>query len=560
MHVLPLTIALILCASPLHSATYQNHTESEFDSSSPSLLAKALDSIQRNELDKAEKQIELYLKENEPNAKSEELLGTIDSLKGDLETGLSHFEKAIKLDPFQATAYTKAGDVYQAKGNIDNAKERFSQALMINKDDRLANQRLGLILESENNIAEAIKHLERGLIGTEASYVGVKVNLGLLYNRIGEFKKTINLLEPILQFIDNNPMGLLVAGVASVETGETEQGKTLLIKACNLPVESPQVSIMIGIALSSANEAERAFKSFKSAIEAGADPQSLSPEIAKALVRNQDREGAISLLADDVKSGTKNVQTYSLLASLYQEDQNYSKAENTIRTGIENIDEPYMLKFRLGTHFALIRNYDKAREILTDLLNEKPEDWQVAKTLSMVELRSGHFDRAITAAKQFVNLTANSSDALFYYATILEEAGKIKEAETAYKSVLNTDPNNVFALNNLANIFVESGNPEEAQDLAQKAIDLAPTHPMIIDTLAWTKYHLGEYESAREYLEKKEVTQLASPSHQYHLAMVYLKLEQRDEALKHLVSALESPKPFPARAEAEELRIKLEKK
>jgi tetratricopeptide (TPR) repeat protein len=74
------------------------------------------------------------------------------------------------------------GDVLLARGDIPKAKAQFFRAIEMSPNERHPHQRLGMLFEEEKDFARAIEHCEKGLVGAPANYIGLKVNLGRLYN------------------------------------------------------------------------------------------------------------------------------------------------------------------------------------------------------------------------------------------------------------------------------------------------------------------------------------------------------------------------------------------
>ncbi|MCP3676572.1 MAG: tetratricopeptide repeat protein, partial [Deltaproteobacteria bacterium] len=161
-------------------------------------LAEALELLNRGELDSAIKVVREFLQENPKSAPAREILGAALVMKGELDAGLTELKKAVKADARQSSAITKIGDVYLSQKRYKDAKREFLRAIKISPEDRRAHQRLAALYEREGNFKAAIEHYERGLIGTPPDYVGIKINLAILYNRFKGFDKTVRLLEKLI--------------------------------------------------------------------------------------------------------------------------------------------------------------------------------------------------------------------------------------------------------------------------------------------------------------------------------------------------------------------------
>jgi Tfp pilus assembly protein PilF len=65
-----------------------------------------------------------------------------------------------------------------------------------------------------------------------------------------------------------------------------------------------------------------------------------------------------------------------------------------------------------------------------------------------------------------------------------------------------------------------------------------PNSPNSADTLAWAYYYKGTYAFARDLLEDAVKTEPNSATMQYHLGMVYSKLQDKNNAAIHLKKAV----------------------
>src|ERR1019366_1047601 len=113
------------------------------------------------------------------------------------------------------------------------------------------------------------------------------------------------------------------------------------------------------------------------------------------------------------------------------------------------------------------------------------------------------------------------------------------KAEIYYKRSLQIQPMQAVASNNLAYLMLQNGeNADVALTLAQTARRAMPNSPSTADTLAWAYYHKGAYGFARDLLEDAVKIDANNATMQYHLGMVYGKLQDKTNATLHLKKAL----------------------
>ena len=117
--------------------------------------------------------------------------------------------------------------------------------------------------------------------------------------------------------------------------------------------------------------------------------------------------------------------------------------------------------------------------------------------------------------------------------------GETAKAETYYRKALQIKPDQPLAANNLAYVMLENReNLDVALTLAQTARRALPNSPSTADTLAWAYYKKGAYGFARDLLEDALKTNVNDSTMQYHLGMVYSKMENKNNAVLHLRKAI----------------------
>jgi tetratricopeptide (TPR) repeat protein len=173
-----------------------------------------------------------------------------------------------------------------------------------------------------------------------------------------------------------------------------------------------------------------------------------------------------------------------------------------------------------------------------------PGSPDAVKAYTQVEVAMGNTDAAISAWQTWIAAHPNDPQAPLVLGTLEETKGDSSKAEDLYKKALQLDPNDAVAANNLAYLMVESNqNVDVALTLAQTAQRIfqnnpaTQNNPMAADTLAWVYYYKGNYGAARDLLEGAVKTLPNDPQMQYHLGMIYIKLNDKADAQLHLKKA-----------------------
>jgi len=158
---------------------------------------------------------------------------------------------------------------------------------------------------------------------------------------------------------------------------------------------------------------------------------------------------------------------------------------------------------------------------------------------AQIQVQRGQVAVAISAWEQWSKSHPNDPGVLALLGTLEESRGDTAKAETYYRKALQIKPDQPLAANNLAYAMLENNeNLDVALTLAQTARQALPNSPSTADTLAWAYYKKGAYAFARDLLEDALKTNVNDATMQYHLGMVYRKMENKNNAVLHLRKAI----------------------
>lgn len=538
------------------------------------ILRDALDLLNKGDLNGAIEKTERVLgQEIENPAPAHEILGAALVLKGEIEAGLNHLQKAVEIDPKQSSAYTKIGDVYLAQGKIPAAREAFLKAVSINISDRHAHQRLGILYDREGRVQEAIAHYERGIYGTPPGYVGIKVDLGRLYNRLGRFQKTVNLLGGLVNETYQNPTGHLVLGTALLGLNETTEAVAAFKTAEALEPDTVRAPLSLGIAYRQQGAFERSLEaleravalepesstghyqlgetyvaleafdkaeaSFRKAEQYSKNPLFVQKRRVNLYLERKQIQEAINLCQAIIDRGEADAWVYERLGTAFQWTGRFERAEETFLTLRDRYSKTPFAHYQLGLFYGSVGKYDQSIDALEAALSRAPRDPMILKALSVAHNRKGSTDQAVRYARDLVALEQKTLNDRFYLASLLQENNEVTEAERLYLEILEENPNHVLALNNLADLMAEQGRLGEAVPRARRAFELAPENGMVLDTYGWILHRQGKQEEALEQLLMADEKMPNNPVILFHLGAVSRDLGDHERARDLLKKALQ---------------------
>ena len=327
--------------------------------------------------------------------------------------------------------------------------------------------------EKKGEINKAIEHYEKGIIGTPPSYLGIKVDLGSLYNQKQRFQDTINLLESLVTEKTKNTSAHLVLGAAYFgvrktdmalkefgiaqklepkkegpyislglalrQKGQYKEALNQLTKAVNINPHSPVARFELGETYSAMGSNDKALESYNISLSLNKDPnysKTVRLRISEIYFQQKKFPQSISTCKEILNSGTAIPRVYDLLGSAYQMSSQFDLAEKTFKemcTKFPNDPFPY---YRLGLFYGYVKKYDPAIAQFKKALKLAPEDPMVLKALAVSYNRKGDGKKAIDTAKKLVEVTPKNADTLFYLASLYQDESNDKEAIGLYNSAI----------------------------------------------------------------------------------------------------------------------------
>ncbi|MCP4515383.1 MAG: tetratricopeptide repeat protein, partial [Delftia sp.] len=112
-------------------------------------------------------------------------LGNALALQGSLTGAVSHYNKALQINPNFAEAHNNLGNALALQGNLTGATSHYNKALQINPNHAEAHFLLGVMAATDNRHTEAIESLRlaTGLLPRQANFWHA---LALAYHKTGQ--------------------------------------------------------------------------------------------------------------------------------------------------------------------------------------------------------------------------------------------------------------------------------------------------------------------------------------------------------------------------------------
>ena len=247
---------------------------------------------------------------------------------------------------------------------------------------------------------------------------------------------------------------------------------------------------------------------------------------------------AVELLEELRGDGDPNVITS--LAAAHVGLREFDKARGILSEALKQSPGSILIREELAETTALAGDYGLAIVAFQQLLTGDPKSARLRLRLGEVYQAKGDQKNALLFFQQAHDLAPDEATTALIYADALNQAGRTEEAKTLYRQIVKAHPDNLPALNNAAYFLCDHGDLDEAQRLAEKALEKAPGQPGFSDTLGYVYLKKGERDNAiRTFSELVRRYPSFSIFH-YHLGLALYQKGDHAGAKRELQRALAS--------------------
>lgn len=243
-----------------------------------------------------------------------------------------------------------------------------------------------------------------------------------------------------------------------------------------------------------------------------------NPTLTQALVLlarireyHKNPQGALQYYEKAVASEPQNtslrISYGKILGQLHQHDRAWQQCQ-TLLEDPAILHNP-VVKARLGILLVEIGQDEKARELLTDVVqrdDSEPDAWNY---LGILYYRQGNYEKALVAYNRAIELDPKIAKAFnnlgtLYLGRALEKRDSklLDQAVSAFNKALELDPELTSALNGRASAHKYSNRLTQALDDWQRALSLKPDYIDVYFNLAITYLQINKKDLALFYLKK----------------------------------------------------------
>jgi tetratricopeptide (TPR) repeat protein/roadblock/LC7 domain-containing protein len=214
---------------------------------------------------------------------------------GDMESAARFYQRALALNPDNATAHAFLGGILTDRGQLSQAHEHLARAIALNPSDGTAHYNRGNAYAKQGRYQEAVRSY-RKTIDLEPKHGPAHLNLGTILLQLGRANEAETVLRAALEVDAHDSEAHRSLGDALAALGSEEAARSEWREAVRLQPQNVRAQRALGAALVKAGAYEEAVEALQAALRVEPQhPQALA-NLAVAVEKRGDTGRAIQLL------------------------------------------------------------------------------------------------------------------------------------------------------------------------------------------------------------------------------------------------------------------------
>ncbi len=488
------------------------------------LLALAACAIKANSFDEAFETCNAILGQNPEHGMAYTLLGKVCMAKADIDTAITHLERAVVLIPEAASPWFELAEAYRRNGDISKVIQTLREAVLTAPDSSELHYALGKAYLDSDQMSDALPFLRQSARLAPES-VEVALSLAEALITLGYRQEALVVVEKARARWRIHPGLAYLHAKMLLKEGNEIEGLEVLEVA--LQSESPAIEWYLLSARTLIGDSTAFFTGGPYV----ADPARLNralKSLQKALVLAPQFFESRVLLAEALLLRGDNDQAF--------------EAYRTLIDLPEAVQDEWYWRVQAGFgHAAMnIGQVETALASLQNAVTANPNAVGLQRYLAEAFTKADLKDSAAQTAEQVLALAPEDVEILTWYAGLMAQIGHTEAAISALRTALDLNPESIDIRLKQAEILLMSSD----QDAARHELAVAAANPSASSAELRRTAHLylsiGEELKALSVLEKS-VKAIDNPDFRtlFELAVLYKNAGNHNQALETIEKAIQ---------------------
>lgn len=318
--------------------------------------------------------------------------------RGELDAAEAAFRKVLAIDPQAGSAYANLGVIAMRRKQWDHALALLEKAEKLEPRMRAGVRlNIGLVKYRRGDYSGAIVPLA-AVVREQPDSVQGRYLLGLSEVFTQDYGEAVAALEPLWPKMSDNFMYLYVLGIAAHNAGRKELDEQALTRLLQVGGDSPEFHLILGKAYLNREEKEKALVELNRAEAGNPDLPYLHLSLGIAYSRSNDSAQAEAEFRKDVAIEPDLPDNYEQLGELYLRAGQNDEAEKAFQDALRRNSHLPASLFGLAKLYLQEEKYPAALKAIDSAVHLVPDDQSIHYVRAQILLR---LDRRAEAQSEF---------------------------------------------------------------------------------------------------------------------------------------------------------------
>ncbi len=498
--------------------------------------------LSTQKIDEAEKELRLFLEKHPKNSRSQEYLGRVTAVRGDLPGAEQLFKEAAELDAGNVEARLALAQLYLQLGWTDQARAELASVVKAFPDRKAAFFMLAALEGREGRKAQALEAY-RQVTRIDGEDIAALYLTGMLSLDMGDAAEAQRIAEHLRKRYPKHPSGSRLLGMIRYAAGDFENA-ALELRASLQGMPDLAGYYFLGLAEYRRGNYEMALSQFQRALDIQPEHLQARLMVGMTLLRQERVDDCIQQVKQVLAVNDQIAMAHNVLGSAYLAKKEFDKAMLHLDRAIAldpSLADAHMKK---GL-FNLTQGNPQGAEVeLEKAVEAAPEALNTRFLLASLYLRQQNYRGAIETLQ--AGLDGTEEDALLYnYMAAAYLAQKQNEQGLeALNKAKQAKPDYLTPYFNLANYYLASQQRDKALEEYRAILQIAPENVKALISLGTLEEIAGDAAAAKASYQKARDTN--APEGFLALAGYLGRSKQGEEATQVIEAAYQAHPEHPA--------------
>jgi len=290
---------------------------------------------------------------------------------GDVKRAIELYEQLVRMAPSSVQARTNLGVALAHEGRYSDAIAQYREALKQDPESATIRLDLALACYKQADIAKAATELEllrkKHPENKQALYL-----LADCYLRLGRYRATVQLLDPVYQTGPDDLAVDYALGTALIQDGQPKKGEIVIDRVLKNG-NSAEANLLIGASQFEAGDFKKAAETLNRGLQANPDLPGGWTIYGRALIGRGDNEGAKSAFHRALEADPNDFDANLHLGGMLRHDGENDAAAPYLTRALQLRPESAVAQLQVGALNASTGHLEEARKQLEAIAKRWPD-------------------------------------------------------------------------------------------------------------------------------------------------------------------------------------------